>query len=488
MGIGKQYLALLQERCVNSIYPELRARLKFFNAEPENIKIRALLAQGDPRVRTDFRRYADGEFPAYFDPRSPSYSVNQHEGYFICEGIAPQKIADTERFIENTCFNAYCAINTILVVGQPQQGQAKFYDYFSAAGRYGQYSIDVTRQEMLSTGIKRVVLQVSKSYGDTITSKTIDLYQVINMPDHQTADLNADDIAALYKICTTIEPEHLVVHCAGGLGRSPTILFSFILFKKFSHIFTKPNQDVVAAIATELTSFRQARPAAVQQLAQLEQAIALAVQYKAIEWQLQPELVANDTQDVANICLLGTFDTKAQDYAYVRRGIIASGCNVYTINLGFPTTEKIFPIITMMQNKLHPDTTNAYPASQQKANHRDILRVVAHRSVSAPSAHKHIEPKSAPAHSEVEKPLLNIELGSPTSPGVLATASPASLATASPSMGELVFSVRHLPPLVLNSPLCYRPSSAAAIVSPAPVTVGATTQDWTTTAVAKGVA
>jgi uncharacterized protein (UPF0261 family) len=44
------------------------------------------------------------------------------------------------------------------------------------------------------------------------------------------------------------------------------------------------------------------------------------------------------------ICLLGAFDTKGPDYAYVRERIIALGCNVLTVNTGVLGSTDLFPV------------------------------------------------------------------------------------------------------------------------------------------------
>lgn len=339
------YLDLLQERFDKSVFPQLARNSKFFNEEPENIKIRQLLTLQDPRVRTDHRKYPDGEFPAYYDPRFPGYSVNQYAGYFICEGIDPKSATAAERFFTNVCFNPYCKINNILVVGQPDQGHAKFLDYFSHNGKYGNYSVQLTGTTTLSTGIKQFILQIEKNLpnGDK-ESKEFNIYQILNMPDHQNAKLDDSDIETLYALFTKINPENLVAHCAAGLGRSPTILFSFVLFKKFKEIFTKANQQIIDLIGKELKKLRKIRPAAIQQLIQLEQAIQLTIAYKKIDWEKYPEHQLADTKDVPTICIIGTFDTKGEDYTFIRRGIINNGHDVFSIDLGCFQATAVFPI------------------------------------------------------------------------------------------------------------------------------------------------
>jgi len=44
------------------------------------------------------------------------------------------------------------------------------------------------------------------------------------------------------------------------------------------------------------------------------------------------------------IAVIGSFDTKGSEYAFLREGILARGCNVLTINFGVLGTTDLFAV------------------------------------------------------------------------------------------------------------------------------------------------
>ena len=350
------YLDILAERFErNVLFEVLRKQVSFFSEEPENIKIRGLSARNDSRVRSDYRRYNDGDFPAYFDSRFPNYNVNQYEdGYFICEGPDPDpdpnpnSETSIEKFLRNIIFNSHCSIDTILVIGQPHEGAARFRDYFTETKDYGEYTINSETLEAPSPGIRRfdltITQRVNENGTDNREERRITLYQLTNMADHQSANLAEEDINFLYRLCTTINPNRLIAHCAAGLGRSPTILFSFMLFRRFRQIFMKSDEELINGITTELAALRRVRPASIQQPQQLEQAIQLACAYKRIDWREFPERMAQDMEGIPMICMIGSFDTKGADYNFLRNEIIRQGNHIFSIDIGVFPSDSYFPV------------------------------------------------------------------------------------------------------------------------------------------------
>ena len=47
------------------------------------------------------------------------------------------------------------------------------------------------------------------------------------------------------------------------------------------------------------------------------------------------------------ILLIGAFDTKGPDYAFVRKKILSRGHNVLTVNTGVLGSTKLFPVGTL---------------------------------------------------------------------------------------------------------------------------------------------
>lgn len=340
-------LDILKQRfCEEKAFNDLFSNVSYFTNSPENKAIRRLRDLHDPRVRTDCRCQ---DFPAYKDFLFSNYNANQYEGYTVCEGPDPLNRASLRNFFTDICFNKYCIIDTLIVVGdpagKPQDINSQFVDYFSHSYQYQEY--EVGSQLVLSTrNINQFSLRIKKnSPSGGAVEKTLTVYQLPNVPDHSIATLKPEDVHILYRIASDVDPTKVALHCAAGLGRSPTILFSFILFKKFLEIFSGSDTAVAKKIMQELALFRSIRPAAIQNSTQLKWAISLALAYKKLNWNLLPYIQRVEMLEFPTIAMIGAFDTKERDYQYLYQKIIQRGFNVLAINTGiFPPKNCSFPV------------------------------------------------------------------------------------------------------------------------------------------------
>ncbi|OGT08301.1 MAG: hypothetical protein A2X78_01740 [Gammaproteobacteria bacterium GWE2_37_16] len=341
-------LDILQQRfCEEKVFNDLFSNVKYFTNGSENKAIRRLYFSHDPRVRTDCRCQ---DFPAYKNLLFPNYNANQYEGYTVCEGPNPLNITSLRNFFTDICFNENecCIIDTLIVVGdpagKPQDINSQFVDYFSHSYQYQEY--EVSSQLASSTkNINQFSLRIKKNSPSGMLEKTLTVYQLPNVPDHNIAVLTPEDVNILHKIADEIDPARVALHCAAGLGRSPSILFSFILFKKFSEIFSGSDAAVARKIVQELALFRSIRPAAIQNPTQLQWAISLALAYKGIDWNLYPGKQRFEMLEFPTIAMIGAFDTKGQDYQYLYQKIIQHGFDVLAINTGISTPKNCsFPI------------------------------------------------------------------------------------------------------------------------------------------------
>ncbi|EKE00999.1 MAG: hypothetical protein ACD_21C00246G0002 [uncultured bacterium] len=278
--------------------------IKFFLSSPESIAIRQQRDAKDPSVHpSELCRFTkggvsydpnrpDADFPTYIDPRFLNYSANQLPcGYFVCEGPDPINLSHYLRFIKEVCLNKNPAITDILVVGSPDEG-ARFRDYFSADNKVdGQLHI-TSKELQASDTIKKYELTIYLVKENI--SKVITVHQITQMPDHNSATLTRNDIGYLYSLASSINPANLVAHCAAGIGRSPSVIFSFILFREYRSVFSGFDAEVFQKIWLKLTQIRQIRPGAIQTAEQLKQAMQLAVEYKMIDWEKNPEHLRDD--------------------------------------------------------------------------------------------------------------------------------------------------------------------------------------------------
>jgi len=121
-------------------------------------------------------------------------------------------------------------------------------------------------------------------------TKSVTLYHIAEMPDFQTATLNAADEELLFDLANSAEEGSLVAHCSAGVGRSATIIFAMACFKKRDEIF-KGNADQIAEnILKLLNELRGKRPQAIQTEDQLKQAIVLALKFRDIALRRQKQI------------------------------------------------------------------------------------------------------------------------------------------------------------------------------------------------------
>jgi len=274
------------------------ASKSFINGH-ENNKAFRKKTEGDLTLKEKLKGWP---FLSFKDKRFKS-DANLIPGTHFVASAGPRGVPEMRDFIDDTAYNEKFPIKQILNLGDctayHRDDHQDFHDYClkERTARFGRYFFTVTRikGETRSTvsghqtfpktmvqsrvTICRILPEDSSEHSEAVvalsanavkSSKDAHVLNVttLELPDQQAIDLNKDSKdelkEALWQIYQTSRNEPVLIHCAGGVGRTGHMILMFELLKHHDKIFVSNDPQIIAhEIQKVLERIRQVRPALV---------------------------------------------------------------------------------------------------------------------------------------------------------------------------------------------------------------------------------